>query len=630
MMGKKIFVSPVLTCLIILLILAVLIILTINLISASSHKEFISSNQGLIVKTETRSGFLASMPTRSRQYTFSNGNNFRQEQVKFKNSSKDPVKLATYTLPGQKGTIVYYNKNEQKWVEDTLQPGTLPEQTLYLIANDNGQKSYLLLSQPLAYRAENDYLLQYISSNNGYIEAEYSQGKFYLHQMVLPSANTQIEYWSLSSSVPLIDWSSDTNQAIWAGYLLNDENRFNYDGYYYDSNEYAPPTPNSFKLTPSAYVTNGMIQTGGSLASEQIGIAMLDILQKQQNSAGYFPSQAESIWLKESYNLGGNYYDTRFCTDLAHTYLIAYQKFGIRSFYQTANQYGQFFLNYAQNHHFSLSSKDSDWLIEDYWQPKSSMTFHASLNHQLKEILFLYDLASTSQNNAYTRLANKMLNGLKHTTDLWILPDHNLNYAFKADGSSIGSDYPYLTYNDLLNLQNMLFKRNGKKDADLQKLLDAKKQWMKDNQVTGYVSEQSSFQTTPSQVEISIDGQKQIYTVYNIRGHNYFRLRDLACALNSTAKPCDLKWEQGTIKIIPGQNYSGTADLADIPLEPTVGYIKPTKIFLGNTQKYLTTYNINNYTYFKLRNIAKMLDIGLTWQDNQIFLDSNSSYDSEF
>ncbi|MCQ2559207.1 MAG: hypothetical protein MJ157_00600 [Clostridia bacterium] len=97
-MGKKIFVSPVLTCLIIFLILAVLITLAISLIPSFSHKEFISSNQGLIIKTETRSGFLASMTNKNRQYTFSDGNNFRQEQVKFKNSSKDPVKLATYTL----------------------------------------------------------------------------------------------------------------------------------------------------------------------------------------------------------------------------------------------------------------------------------------------------------------------------------------------------------------------------------------------------------------------------------------------------------------------------------------------------------------------------------------------------
>ncbi|MCQ2559206.1 MAG: hypothetical protein MJ157_00595 [Clostridia bacterium] len=473
-------------------------------------------------------------------------------------------------------------------------------------------------------------MLNYLPENNGYTTVEYLEGNFYIRQMALPATGIQIEYWSLSSSKPLIDWSSDLNKIIWIGYLLNDESRFNYDGYYYSSNEYFPPEANSFKLMPSAYVVNGFIQTGGSLASDQLGIAMLDVLQSQQNSEGYFTSQPASLWLKENYGLNGGFYDTRFCTDLAHNYLTAYQKFGIEAFYQTANKYGQFFLKHAQNHHFSLTSNANDWLVEDYWHPESSVSFHASLNHQLKEILFLYDLAITSRETVYSDLADQMLNGLKHTASLWILPDNNLNYALKADGSSIGSDYPYLTYNDIFSLQSMLLQIKGEKDPDLQKLAEAKKQWMNVNHVTGYKSEQNFFTAVPSQMQIFIDGQEQSYITYEINGYTYFRLRDLAQALSSSAKPFDVGWEQQVIKIIPNQSYSGQTAPENISLDITTGYVKATKILFDQEEKYLTTYNINNYTYFKLRNIAKMLDIGIDWQGDQICLDTHSNYTSEF
>jgi len=47
-------------------------------------------------------------------------------------------------------------------------------------------------------------------------------------------------------------------------------------------------------------------------------------------------------------------------------------------------------------------------------------------------------------------------------------------------------DYDYLTYNDLLNVQEALVRITGEVDQDLQILMESKRLWMDRNNVSGY------------------------------------------------------------------------------------------------------------------------------------------------
>jgi len=47
-------------------------------------------------------------------------------------------------------------------------------------------------------------------------------------------------------------------------------------------------------------------------------------------------------------------------------------------------------------------------------------------------------------------------------------------------------DYDYLTYNDLLNVQDDLMRIKGQRDPDLDVLIQSKKFWMDANGITGY------------------------------------------------------------------------------------------------------------------------------------------------
>jgi hypothetical protein len=84
-------------------------------------------------------------------------------------------------------------------------------------------------------------------------------------------------------------------------------------------------------------------------------------------------------------------------------------------------------------------------------------------------------------------LADKLLLAIEDSGADWIRKDKNLHYSYSADGTYGGTDYPYLTYNDLYNLQKLLAARTGKTNDTLTMLMKYKKAWMDTNGVTGYL-----------------------------------------------------------------------------------------------------------------------------------------------
>ena len=86
---------------------------------------------------------------------------------------------------------------------------------------------------------------------------------------------------------------------------------------------------------------------------------------------------------------------------------------------------------------------------------------HASLNHHAAEAEFLYRMADAVNEDSYAVLADRMVRGIEQSELLWYKPDGDLNYSYKPDGTCSGQDYPYLTYNDLLELQRLYAARHG-------------------------------------------------------------------------------------------------------------------------------------------------------------------------
>ncbi|MCQ2559795.1 MAG: hypothetical protein MJ157_03705 [Clostridia bacterium] len=433
---------------------------------------------------------------RQKQYVFPNGSFYYQEEALFSQSSPQPEILWQRNYPSSKVILRYYDSEQEQWVIQNNPSGILPEQTLFLTVEGSKENFYnpvyLIISQPLAYASRSNHSLEYFAENNGQVSLTSNSSGLTLTIQAAPQADRQIEYWVLQSSQELGDWNNPQLLALWPDCFLNDNHRFNYDGYYYISPyNYQPTGENYYYRMPSPYIVTKYINELNTVATDMLGIAMLDIMLPLQNTSGYFPTAPSSEWLEKAYGIGANFYDTRFSTEAAQVYLAAYQKFGIEKFGQASQKYGKFLLNYASKHHFQILGSDGQigWLVEDYWSPQAVTPTHCSLNHQINEIRYLYDLASVNQQREYQELANQMLLGIKLSCSEWILPDNNLVYALLSDHSTLGTDYPYLTYNDLFLLQQALSKYQGKKDPDLQILMEHKLLWMQKNQIDGYYYE---------------------------------------------------------------------------------------------------------------------------------------------
>ena len=136
---------------------------------------------------------------------------------------------------------------------------------------------------------------------------------------------------------------------------------------------------------------------------------------------------------------------------------------------------------------------------------------------------------------------------------------------------------------------------------------------------------------SPTASTVIVNGQPTAFEAYNIDGFNYFKLRDLAYALGGSNKQFAVGWDgaANAISLTSGGAYEpvggemaqgdGTAKTAN----PTTS-----RVFLDGRELSLTAYNIGGNNFFRLRDLMRALDIGVTWDGttSTIGIDTSISY----
>ena len=116
---------------------------------------------------------------------------------------------------------------------------------------------------------------------------------------------------------------------------------------------------------------------------------------------------------------------------------------------------------------------------------------------------------------------------------------------------------------------------------------------------------------------IEIDGVRSYVEAYVIGGNNYFKLRDLALAMNGTAKQFEVTWDETkkAVNLLRGKPYTPDGSELSSAYDPTpkAAALSTAKIYLDHEEIRVTAYAIGGYNYFKLRDLAAALNIYLRW-----------------
>jgi hypothetical protein len=141
-------------------------------------------------------------------------------------------------------------------------------------------------------------------------------------------------------------------------------------------------------------------------------------------------------------------------------------------------------------------------------------------------------------------------------------------------------------------------------------------------------------QAVPTSSKVMINGKAVEFEAYNINDNNYFKLRDLALAVNGTDKQFGVEWDgqKNAINLTSNTPYIAVGgELSKGDGDAKEGILSSSAIYRDGNEISLAAYNINGNNYFKLRDLAQEFDIGVDWDgaNNAVIIDTSKGYEKE-
>lgn len=436
--------------------------------------------EGAAVREERSSSILGGLTRYERTYDLSNGDCVVFGRMEAGEDVSSWHMVRSDILECESATIWYYDTDTAYW--KTVPLGEMEIGSTCIIIDSDTQDYFYY--PPIGYeRLENNSLDE--NASKGYLTVKKAGGKWKLHlfgSALQPKEICDYTVVKTSGEAQILDTSSEPMMKLWSTYCHNGDGRWCYDGYYFPAAAtYIPTGDGCLYRCVAAYFAKSMVGLSRSTrCAQDMSVAILDTIALQQNEEGYFPTMSGSTWLMEDYGIPAGFYDTRFNSDLMLVYYSHMLRAG--GFEQTVSRYFDFFLKYAQDHHYE--TQRGGYLVWDY--NNSTSPVHSSLNHQLAEMLILYRFSELLERPDLEQLADRMLTAIEDTCSEWITDNGDLYYGYYAEKGCANQDYLYLTYNDLYYLQNVLEEMGKGRNEALDTLMESKLAWLQANGVTGY------------------------------------------------------------------------------------------------------------------------------------------------
>ena len=134
----------------------------------------------------------------------------------------------------------------------------------------------------------------------------------------------------------------------------------------------------------------------------------------------------------------------------------------------------------------------------------------------------------------------------------------------------------------------------------------------------------------PSEAVVTVDGNPVDFCAYNLYGSNYFMLRDVAAALNGTNKQFSVRWVNNTVYFKSETAYESVgAEFSQNADSSANAVFSVPAITLNGAEITLVGYNINDSNYFKIRDIARLFDFSVEYENGTLAIDTTEQYAPE-
>ena len=137
----------------------------------------------------------------------------------------------------------------------------------------------------------------------------------------------------------------------------------------------------------------------------------------------------------------------------------------------------------------------------------------------------------------------------------------------------------------------------------------------------------------PTSSPVFINGEEISFDAYSINDNNYFKLRDLAYALSGSDKQFDVGYdsENDAVFIVGGAPYTIVGgEMAPSSYRAAEAAPSHSRLIKNGSDAQAEAYLINDNNYFKLRDIAALLDFGVDWDaDRGVIIDTSKGYTPE-
>jgi len=121
----------------------------------------------------------------------------------------------------------------------------------------------------------------------------------------------------------------------------------------------------------------------------------------------------------------------------------------------------------------------------------------------------------------------------------------------------------------------------------------------------------------PSGANLILDGKTVPLSAYLINDSHYFKLRDIAFLLSGTNKQFHVMWSSidNSVVLTSDVPYTVVGGELSLPFDGARSY-KPTPslIYFNGVKYELEAYLIDDYNYFKLRDLGSLIGFDVTWE----------------